>query len=97
MSDEIKNTENEQETTKPAKKGKKKDEMVRIKLFKDGDKYKDDVFVGVNGKAFKIQRGVEVEVPAYVADVLEQSMQQDFNTASMIERESAKSEDPALN
>lgn len=96
MSDEIKNPETEQETPQPVKKGKKKDEMVTIRLFKDGDKYKDDVFVGVNGKAFKIQRGVEVRVPTYVADILEQSMSQDIATASLIESESAKSEDAAL-
>lgn len=33
----------------------------------------EDVFVGVNGKTFLIKRGVEVEVPYYVAEVIEQS------------------------
>lgn len=31
---------------------------------------KDDVYVAVNGKSFLIKRGEEVEVPAYVAEVL---------------------------
>ena len=31
---------------------------------------KDDVFVGLNGKTYLIKRGVEVEVPACVAEVL---------------------------
>lgn len=31
---------------------------------------KDDVFVGVNGKTWLIKRGVDVEVPACVAEVL---------------------------
>lgn len=31
---------------------------------------KDDVYVAVNGKAYLIKRGEEVEVPASVAEVL---------------------------
>lgn len=46
---------------------------VKIKLFLDGDKYKDDVFVAVNGRTYLIKRGVEVEVPESVAKVLEDS------------------------
>ena len=44
--------------------------LVKIKLFKDKDKYSEDVTVVVNGTTFRIQRGVEVEVPYYVAEVL---------------------------
>ena len=44
---------------------------VRIRLFKDNSRYKGDLFVSVNGVNYKIRRGVEVEVPAYVAEVLE--------------------------
>jgi len=62
---------------------------VKIKLFKDNDKYKDDVFVGVNGKAYKIQRGVEVEVPRFVAEVLRLSLKQDEHTADLIAIESS--------
>ena len=50
-----------------------KEPKVKIKLFLDGDKYKDDVFVGVNGRTYLIKRGVEVEVPESVAKVLEDS------------------------
>lgn len=32
---------------------------------------KDDVYVGVNGDSFQIKRGETVEVPDYVAEVLE--------------------------
>lgn len=32
---------------------------------------RDDVFVGVNGKTYLIKRGVEVEVPRVVAEVIE--------------------------
>ena len=32
---------------------------------------KDDVFVGLNGKTYLIKRGVDVDVPAGVAEILE--------------------------
>lgn len=62
--------------------------MVKIRLFKDNDKYKDDVFVAVNGKSFQIKRGEEVEVPDYVWEVLERQMAQDQATANLISRQS---------
>lgn len=60
--------------------------MVKIKLFKDNFDYKNDVFVGVNGEHYQIQRGVEVEVPDYVAEVLKSSEKQDAETASRLEK-----------
>jgi hypothetical protein len=68
------------------------DELVPIRLFKDNERYKDDVFVAINGKSWQIKRGETVEVPKYVADVLEQSMKQDMATANMIEQKSAEYE-----
>ena len=50
---------------------------VRIRLFKDNSRYKGDLFVSVNGVNYKIRRGVEVEVPPEVAEVLEHSQMQD--------------------
>ncbi len=47
-----------------------------IRLYKDNDKYKDDVQVIVNGKVFIIQRGVDVEVPDFVAEVLDNAQKQ---------------------
>ena len=54
---------------------------VRIRLFKDNSRYKGDLFVSVN---YKIRRGVEVEVPPEVAEVLEHSQMQDERTAARI-------------
>ena len=62
------------------------EKMVKIKLFKDNGQYKDDVFVAVNGRAFQIMRGVEVEVPDYVEEVLRHSETQDARTAELMER-----------
>ena len=57
---------------------------VRIKLFKDNSRYKEDLFVSVNGVNYKIRRGVEVKVPPEVAEVLEHSQMQDERTAARI-------------
>ncbi len=43
--------------------------MVKIKLPLTRTE-KDDKWCAVNGKSFLIKRGVEVEVPDYVAEVL---------------------------
>lgn len=57
---------------------------MKIKLFKDNGRYKEDLFVSVNGVNYKIRRGVEVEVPPEVAEVLEHSQMQDERTAARI-------------
>lgn len=64
-------------------------ELVDFYAFKDGDKYKDDIVVAVNGKVWRIQRGVHVKIPRYVYDVLDNSQKQDISTANLIERETA--------
>lgn len=74
----------------PAPKAKPPEEMVAVRLFKDNGRYKDDVFVAVNGRRFQIKRGVTVRVPKCVADVLEQSQLQDQATAALIEQKSSE-------
>lgn len=68
-------------------------EKVTIKLFRDNGKYKDDLTVTVNGVTYQIQRGVTVEVPRFIADVIAQSERQDTHTANMIEKLVSKFED----
>lgn len=51
-------------TTKPTEKKVK----IKIPLTRKEQK---DVFVGVNGRNFQIKRGVTVEVPECVAEVLQ--------------------------
>lgn len=60
-------------------------EPVEIRLFKDNGKYKDDVFVAVNGKAWQIKRGETVKVPRYVKEVLDSSISQDQYAAKFAE------------
>ena len=59
---------------------------VKVKLFRDNDRYKDPVFVAVNGERYIVPRGVEVEIPEYIYEVLERSMAEDQQTALMLER-----------
>lgn len=69
---------------------KKTVKTVKFTAFKDDDKYKDDIFVSVNGKRYQIKRGVEVEIPESVYKVLVNSQGQDqaaFNLMEKKERE----------
>ena len=59
-------------------------EEVEIQLFKDSGKYKDDVYVAVNGQNCLIQRGKPVRVKRKFAEALKRSLQQDNETADMI-------------
>ena len=62
------------------------EELVEVELFFDGDKYKDDVIVNINGKAWQIQRGVPVKVPRFVKEVLDSSAKQDVATRRMVQK-----------
>lgn len=52
------------------------EEKVTVNLFRDDYRYTDDVFVRVKGKTFLIKRGVNVQVPRYVALVLKEAQRQ---------------------
>lgn len=63
----------EPEAKAPAAKAAKaaKGDRVRITIFEqDGPGGGDDVFVSVNGRGYQIKRGVEVDVPPEVVEVL---------------------------
>lgn len=65
-------------------------ELVKVKLFKDNNKYKDDVYVSVNGENCVIKRGVEVEIKRKFAAVLDASDLQDYETSMLIEQKSSE-------
>lgn len=70
-------------------------ELVEVQLFRDNNKYKDDVFVSVNGENCVIKRGPKVMVKRKFAEVLNNSDLQDYQTSLLIEQKSqefAKSE-----
>lgn len=59
---------------------------VAIKLFKDNGRYRDDVYVAVNDRSYLIKRGVEVTVPRFVEQALQNSLTQDEYVASLVEK-----------
>ena len=65
-------------------------ETVKVKLFRDNNKYKDDVYVAVNGENCVIKRGQEVEIKRKFADVLDKSDLQDYETSMLIEKKSSE-------
>ena len=62
-------------------------EYVTVKLFKDNNRYHDDVFVAVNGKNCVIKRGEWVRIKRKFAMVLDQSEIQDMQTEEMMAAE----------
>ncbi len=73
----------EKATAKPKKTAKKAvdiksqyNELVTVKLFKDNGRYKDDVFVAVNGVGMLVPRGIEVKIPKKYAEALRNSEKQ---------------------
>ena len=72
-------------------------ELVKVKLFKDNDKYKDDVFVAVNGVGMIVPRGKEVEIPRKYAIAIQNSEAQAQFAAEYSEGLSESSKAPELN
>ena len=66
------------------------EELVEVKLFKDNNKYKDDVYVSVNGENCVIKRGEKVKIKRKFADVLDKSDLQDYETSLLIEKKSSE-------
>lgn len=65
-------------------------ELVEVKLFKDNNKYKDDVYVAVNGENCVIKRGEKVKIKRKFAEVLDMSDLQDYETSLLIEKKSSE-------
>ena len=71
---------------------KEQKELVPIRLFSDGGRYKGDLFVSVNGVNYQIKRGVTVNVPPEVAEVIQHSQEQDDQSAARMEEIIQRSE-----
>ncbi len=54
----------------------KKRKTVKFQLFKDNDKYRGDLFVGVNGVGYLLKRGVPLELPLGVFNAVRNSGEQ---------------------
>ncbi|MBR7082798.1 MAG: hypothetical protein IKI51_02155 [Clostridia bacterium] len=56
-------------------------EQVQVKLFKDGEKYNDDLVIGLNGKTVRIQRGVWVSIKRKYALLIDEHEVQEIRAA----------------
>ena len=65
-------------------------EYVEVRLFKDNEKYKDDVYVAINGRNCVIRRGVWTRIRRKFAMLLDQSEIQDLRTAELMEKEASR-------
>ena len=65
-------------------------EYISVKLFKDNDRYRDDVYVAVNGQNCIIKRGEWVRIKRKFALVLDASEIQDMKTGEFMEREQSR-------
>ena len=66
------------------------EEYIAIKLFKDNDRYRDDVYVAINGKNCVIKRGEWVKIKRKYALVLDQSEIQDTKAAQLMQSEQSR-------
>lgn len=53
------------------------EKMVTVMLHKDNNENKGDMFVGVNLKDYHVPRGIPVEVPESVAEVIKNHLAQE--------------------
>lgn len=60
------------------------EEYVTIQLFRDNDKYADDVFVAINGEGCNVPRGIPTRIKKKFAREIEKSSYQDAKTAQYI-------------
>jgi len=58
--------------------------LVNVRLPRDNNRYRDDLYVNLNDKNYLIKRGVTVQVPWCVAEIIRQSADADEKTAMMI-------------
>jgi hypothetical protein len=87
----------ETKTTKSKKKSLfAGEEMVTIKLPLNRTE-KDDVWVAVNGKSMQIKRGVEVEVPKCIAEVLQHKEEMLMQAIEFESNATGKADDSELN
>ena len=61
------------------------EEYVDFYAIKDNHRYRDDIYVAVNGESCLIKRGVPVKIKRKFYEAIKNSMDQDAKTAMMIE------------
>lgn len=59
-------------------------ELVTIKFFYDGKRYKDPITFSVNGVSYTYERGKYIEVPRFIVEIYENMEKQDQNAAEVV-------------
>lgn len=70
-----------------------KEKMVKIRLPLIKGAESQEKFVAVNGRRFKIKRGVSVEVPECVAEVIRHSEEQEYVAEELMTAAEDKNEE----
>lgn len=73
------------------------EECVDFEAFYDGDRYKDDIFVCVNGARIQIKRGERVQIKRKYLEVIRSSEEQDRLTARAMESLAREFEEQSKN
>ena len=77
----------EKKPTEDTVEKKPAEELVRFRIPRGRDEIdRQDVFVAVNGKSYLIKRGVEVEMPKAVVEVLENAERQNEYALEYMEK-----------
>lgn len=80
-----------------AKKKVEPNDLVEVKLFQDTGKYAEPLTVVLNGKIWRLERGVPLKVPKDVAEIIEHSEYQNNMTARMIVQKEREWEEKSKN
>ncbi len=75
----------------------KNSDYVSITLPRATGKEEDSVFVGLNGKGYTIRRGVSVQVPRPVYEILAESQRQEQRQQDFIRRQQENAARSAVN
>ena len=76
----------QEQAAKPAPKHDEGEEYVEVELFRDSDRYKDDVLVCVNGESCLIQRGVRTKIKRKFYWAIQNQMRLDKATSIMLSK-----------
>lgn len=76
-----------------AKKKADPNNLVEVTLFQDTDKYSEPLTVVLNGKVWRLERGIPLKVPKDIKEIIDHSEYQNNMTARMIVNKEREWED----
>ena len=64
---------------------KRGEDSIEVNLFKDNDKYKDDVYAAIGGSNILIKRGISVKIPKKYDAIIKQAQKQNKIAMAYVE------------